>query len=271
MRSSSLRTTKVRATRLRSTRLRAMATLTTVVGGAAAVALTSGAAASAQSGATVYVVQGLPNTTVDVRVDDKVVQKAVPGATLAGPFTVAAGSRTISFTAGGKELLTRSLKLKSGQNTDLVLHLPVDPKATPVVTQFDNSLSAVPDNKASVVVTHTAAVPPADVVVDGKVLFANIANGESLSVVVPPTTYSVKIVPAGESGPAVLGPIDLTVKGGSLNRVFAVGDPASTTMRVVTQVIDAPAKGSSSAPSRVDTGNGGQVAGYRPWVVPFGR
>jgi hypothetical protein len=246
-------------------------TVSTLTLAASAVALTSGTAASAQSSATIYVVQGLPSTTVDVLVDDKAVKTKVPGASLAGPFTVESGSRTVSFVSGGKELLTRSVTLKPGQNTDLVLHLPVDPDAKPVLTQFDNSLAAVPDDKAAVVVTHTAAVPPADVVVDGKVLFANIANGESLSVVVPTATYSVKIVPAGESGPAVLGPVDLAVKGGSLNRVFAVGDPASTTMRVVTQVIDVPAKGSSAAPSRVDTGSGGQVAGYRPWVVPFAR
>ena len=76
------------------------------------------------------------------------------------------------------------------------------------------------------------AVPPADVRVNGKVFFANIANGESLNLVVPADTYAVDIVPAGASSPVVLGPLDLTVKGGSLNRVFAVGDPTSSSMRV---------------------------------------
>ena len=65
--------------------------------------------------------------------------------------------------------------------------------------------------KARLVVAHTAVVPPADVRVDGTVLFSNIANGEALTLVVPGGTYNVDIVPAATSGPVVFGPVPVAV------------------------------------------------------------
>ena len=165
----------------------------------------------------------------------------------------------MTFTAGGKALLESRVTVKAGGSTDVVLHLPVDPAGAPVVTLFDNTSTPVPADKASVTVAHTAAVPPADIRVDGKVFFANVANGESLNLVVPADTYAVDVVPAGTTGPAVLGPLDLTVKGGSLNRVFAVGDPTSSSMRAVVQMLPLTPTG-SPAPDLVDTGTGGQAA-----------
>ena len=53
----------------------------------------------------------------------------------------------------------------------------------------------MPNGKALLVVSHVAAVPPADIRVNNQVLFANIANGESLKLVVPVATYKVSIVP----------------------------------------------------------------------------
>ena len=74
----------------------------------------------------------------------------------------------------------------------------------------------------------------------------------------PAGTYSVDIVPAGESSPVVFGPVNLTVQGGSLNRVYAVGDPAATTMNVAVHVIKVPETGSAQ-PTMVDTGTGGMA------------
>ena len=58
----------------------------------------------------------------------------------------------------------------------------------------------------------------------------------------------------------MLGPLDLAVTGRSLNRVYAVGDPASDDMRVVVHVVAVVSAG-SAAPGRVDTGSGGQAVG----------
>jgi hypothetical protein len=163
------------------------------------------------------------------------------------------------FTDGnGTVVATNTIDAQAGSSSDLVLHLTSAAGDPPVVTQFPNDLNAVPTDKASVTVAHTAAVPPADVRVDGQVLFANIANGESLNLVVPVGTYQVDIVPAGESSPVVFGPVDLAVQGGSLNRVYAVGDPAAATMNVAVHVIKVPETGSPQ-PTMVDTGTGGMA------------
>ncbi|WP_076263885.1 DUF4397 domain-containing protein [Intrasporangium flavum] len=213
---------------------------------------------AAQPQATIYVVQGLPGRTVDVTVDGAPRARAMAGATLSPAIGLPPGRHTISFSDRGSHILDRTVDLKNGSSSDVVLHLPVNPAGAPTVTMYDNATDPLPAGKAALVVAHTAAVPPADVRVDGKVLFANIANGESLDLVVPAGTYAVDIVPAGASSPVVLGPLDLPVKAGSLNRVFAVGDPASSSMRVVVQVLPVGRTG-SGAPGRVDTGTGGQA------------
>jgi hypothetical protein len=95
------------------------------------------------------------------------------------------------------------------------------------------------------------------------VLFANVANGESLQLLVPVATYKVSIVPTGGTEPVFFGPVSLTVKSGAVNRVYAVGDPETKTMNVVVHVIDAAATGSDK-PSEVNTGTGGQAVGDGP-------
>jgi hypothetical protein len=225
----------------------------------AAVPAVFAAPAGAASGGVVYVVQGLPGQTVDVRVDGKVVARGVAATKVVGPFSVPAGQRRITAVAGGKTLVDRQIAVKAGTNQDVVIHRPAAPSAPPVITSYPNKLTAVPKDKAAVRVAHTAAVGPADIRVNGKVLFANVANGESLDVVVPAGTYTVEIVPAGANGPVVLGPAKLPVQAGYLTRVFAVGEPNSKTMTVAVATLRLPGTGTDK-PGMVDTGTGGQVA-----------
>jgi hypothetical protein len=244
-----------------------IATATILVGSVLIGGVTSGTAAAgqaaaiqdtqAQDEATLYVVQGLPGAAITVAVDGQTVAQNVQTTNVVGPFEVSAGARTLTFTdANGTVVAQNTVDAGAGSSSDLVLHLTSAAGDPPVVTQFPNDLTGVPGDKASLTVAHTAAVPPADIRVDGKVLFANIANGESLNLVVPVGSYQVDIVPAGESSPVVFGPVDLAVQGGSLNRVYAVGDPAAATMNVAVHVLKVPESG-SPAPTMVDTGTGG--------------
>lgn len=222
-------------------------------------ALMAGPPANAASNAKVYVVQGLPGTTVDVQVDGKSVGKGVKQASVTGPVTLKAGEHKLTVRSGGSVLLERMFTVKANGNSDIVVHRPASPSGKPVITVFQNDLTAVPADKASVTVAHTAAVPPADIKVNGKVLFSNVANGESLHVVVPAGTYKVQIVPTGQDSPSILGPADLPVKGGSLTNVYAIGEPKSGTMNVVVHEFRL-GKTGTGKPSKVDTGTGGQAA-----------
>jgi len=229
------------------------------------------APSQAAADAEIYVVQGLPGKSLDIEVDGKTVARDVKTAAVVGPFSVRGGNRKVTFSDAGDVVLERKFDVKAKSSWDVVVHLPEKSGRDATVTVFRNDLSSVPQGKASLTVAHTATVPPADIQVDGKVLFADIGNGESLNLVVPVATYKVAIVPTGKSKPVILGPVSLTVKGGYLNRVYAIGDPSKKTMNVAVHVIAAGARGSEK-PSRVDTGTGGQAVGYQPSsLVPLTR
>lgn len=210
--------------------------------------------------AKIYVVQGLPGKNLDVAVDGKTVATNVKTAAVAGPFEVKSGSRKVTFKDGNTVVLERVFSVKPKSSWDVVVHLPAAPSTKPAVTVFRNDLSPVPQGKAELTVAHTATVPAADIRVNNKVLFSDISNGESLNLTVPVATYKVAIVPTGKSSPVYLGPVSLTVKGGALNRVYALGDPQKKTMNVAVHVIATGTSGSNQ-PTKVNTGTGGQAVG----------
>ena len=219
----------------------------------------------------VYFIQGLPDQVVDVAIDGKPVARGVKTAAVVGPFEVSPGASTVTVTAQGKTLLQRKVSVKAQGSSDVVLHLPARGTGDATITAYRNDLWSVPKDKAALTVAHTAAVPAADIRVNGKVLFSDISNGESLSLVVPVATYQVAIVPTGKSKPFYFGPVDLTVQGGALNRVYAIGDPAKKTMNVAVHVLTAASMG-SARPSKVNTGTGGQADGAGPaWLVDLYR
>lgn len=221
--------------------------------------LTAGPSFAADD-AQIYIVQGLPGKNLDIAVDGKSVAKDLKTAAVAGPFAVDSGERKVTFSDEGDVVLERMFTVTAKSSWDVVIHLPAAGNSKPAVTVFKNDLSAVPKGKAELTVAHTAKVPPADIRVNGKVLFENVANGESLNLTVPVATYKVAIVPTRESKPVILGPLSLTVKGGALNRVYALGDPDKKTMNVAVHVIATGSSG-SAPPSKVNTGSGGQAVG----------
>lgn len=145
------------------------------------------------------------------------------------------------------------------RSVDIVLHWLADKKDTPEVTVFDNDLNPLAIKKARLTVAHTAVVPPADVRVDRKVLFANIANGEFVSADVPAGSYSVDVVPTGQTGHALFGPVTLPVTANNLTRVFAIGQPKDHSMDAIVQTLPLRTAG-SPAPDLVGAGTAGLVS-----------
>lgn len=230
--------------------------------GAAAVLLVlpvGGAAAQAKS-ATVYVVQGVAGETVSIAVDGNAVDDAAAAKTIVGPLALAPGEHTLTVDGQGDVLdVEATIEVAAGASVDAVIHRQVDPTAAPIVTTYDNDLSKVAKGSGRVAVAHVAAVGPADVRVQDEVLFANIANGEVLTLTVPAKTYLVEIVPAATDGPAVLGPVDLPVAKAALTRVFAIGVAAEGTMDAIVQVLPLGVRGSGKSPTLIDAGSGGQA------------
>ncbi|GAA1478343.1 hypothetical protein GCM10009623_27890 [Nocardioides aestuarii] len=215
--------------------------------------------AAAPDAGQVYVVQGVAGTTWDIAVDGEGVASDVDGKEVVGPFDLAAGAHELRA-ARGDATVEAEFDVAAGESVDVVIHLPVDASKDPVVTSFANDLAPVADGKTRLSIAHTAAVGPADIKVDGDVLFADVASGEELTVAVPADTYRVAVVPAATDDPPVLGPVDLPLRAATYTRVFAIGVAARGTMDAVVHELPVSVKGSDTAPGGIPGGRGGQHA-----------
>lgn len=233
------------------------------------------AASAAPATGELFVVHALAGSTADISVDGEVVLAAAEPKAVVGPLSVAPGEHVVTVAVEGAQPITASVVLAAGESADVVAHQGADPTSDGILTVFPNDLSAVAPGKARLVVAHTATVPPADVRVDGTVLFSNVANGEALTLVVPGGSYEVDIVPASTDGPVVFGPVTLAVAAEQLNRVYAFGNPETQSMDAIVRTAALPVDGAAT-PDDVDTGSGGQAwllhrpAGAAGGVVALG-
>jgi hypothetical protein len=223
----------------------------------ATMAVASTARAAGSTG-TAYVVHGVVGETVDIFVDGENVCPDAAPKTVVGPLKLEAGSHELVVKKGDTALLTTKFTVKAGGSIDVVVHPMADTSGKITATVFPNNVKPIGRGKARIVVTHVALAPPADVRIDGKPAFRNVASGESLWLDVPAKTYKVDIVPTA-GGAAILDPVSLKLPAGKLTRVFAIGDPSKGTMDAVVQKLDLAVVG-ADAPTSVQTGDGGQAA-----------
>ena len=216
--------------------------------------------AKAPQSGQVFVVQALTGPAVSVSVDGEPEEQVASGEVL-GPLSLAPGKHTVTVTGSNPSwTMDASVTTRAGGSSDVVLHRPASVQGPPTVTVYRNPVTAVPADKGRVMVAHTATVPPADITVNGDVIFSNVANGEFATAEVPAGTHQVSIVPTGRTKPVLLGPLDLAAEAGTLTQVFAVGRPSNNSMDVVVHTLPVSTRG-TSAPEQVNTGSAGLVAG----------
>jgi hypothetical protein len=235
-------------------------TAAVALGGAAAVTLlpAAGAAAASRPAALVYLVHAIPGLPADVFLDGRPIARTTRPETVVGPLSVPAGQHVVTLQDGGRSLTRARFTATAGQSIDLVAQRSADNARTPQLVVFRNDLQPVGPGKGRLVVAHTAAAPPAEVRVDGKTLLRDVAPGEALSVLVPARSYAVEVLGSQGSG-AILAPVRVSVRAGTLTRVFAVGNPSDGTADAVVQVLPVPVVGAGH-PRAVRTGDGGQAA-----------
>lgn len=207
--------------------------------------------------ARVTVIQAVPGEAVDIRIADRTVATAAAVGDVLGPFELAAGRHDISF-AGSGFTVDSEIVVAAGGSSDVVVHLPADVGGDPVVHSYAAPAGAIGPDKARVMLAHTATVAPADVEVDGRTVFTNIANGEFAEADVPAGTIEVALLPSGTAGDPILGPLDLALEAGTLSMVYAYGNPSDGSMSVIAHTSDLSADG-TVRPSRIDTGSAGLV------------
>ena len=225
-------------------------------------------AATEAAQGTITVVQAVPDQTVAVRVDGKQVGAPVGVGGLVGPLRLSAESHEITFRDSSGALdVTSTLEVKAGSTIDVVLHRPAAVGAEPVVNSYGTPTDPIGPGKARVLVAHTATVAPADVRVNGQIVFTNIANGEYATADVPAGTHEVELLPTGSTTDPILGPIDLTVAAGTVSMVYAVGTPTDGSMNVILHSGTLSADG-SVVPDTIRTGTAGLAGTAR--VRTFG-
>ena len=206
--------------------------------------------------AQVTVVQAVPGSDVDVSIDGRPVATGAGVGDVLGPFELDPGEHAVEFRGTGGVGVESTLDLEAGSSSDVVLHLPAEVGAEPVVHSYLAPTSSIGPGKARVVLAHTATVAPADVEVDGAIVFRNIANGEFAEADVPAGTLQVALLPTGSRNNPILGPVDVTLEARTLSMIYAYGNPRDGSMNVIAHTTRLEADG-SVAPTTIDTGAAG--------------
>lgn len=209
--------------------------------------------ASADDGARIHLIHGIPGVDVDVEAGGENVFEnftfgdtqdlsALAGATLEGLKVKAAGTDTVAIDAG-------DVALPASGNYTVIAHL--DAEGTPSLAVFENDASNTKAGEGRLTVRHAAAAPAVDILANGAAAFENVTNGNGGSLDLAAGVISASVVPTGETEPVVIGPADLDVKEGEHLLVYAVGSLDDDSLTVLTETIT----GLHTAPAEVNTGN----------------
>jgi hypothetical protein len=126
-----------------------------------------------------------------------------------------------------------SFVVNVAESSTVIAHL--SEQGTPTFTKFVNDLRPLAAGQGRVVVRHTAAAPPVNVLLSGRsnALLRNLRNPEqSVSTTLREGTYRAQIFPA-TGGRRVFGPAPVPVAAGQALFVHAVGSLATGSFTVI--------------------------------------
>ncbi|RPF20917.1 DUF4397 domain-containing protein [Myceligenerans xiligouense] len=213
--------------------------------------------------ATLSVLHGVPDTTVDVWVDGELTVDDFEPGDMAGPLELPAGTYSVAITAADAEDASDpvigpvDLTLDAGGNYTAVAHL--DAGGAPTATLFMNDLSETAAGEGRLTVRHVAAAPAVDVLAGGEPVITGLENPDEALLDLPAGTVSASVAAAGTTEP-VLGPADVEIADGVNTIVYAWGSLDDDTLALATQTID----GLHSAPGGVPAGTSGMAADATP-------
>jgi len=216
--------------------------------------------ASAEEGAQVSVIHGIPGLTVDVFVNGDLTLEGFEPGEVAGPLTLPAGDYELAIAPMGAGIegavLTGTASVTDGLNASIVAYL--SEMGDPGIAIFVNDTSAIAAGESRLIVRHTAAAPTVDILLaDGTPLFqgvTNFANGapNEGQLDVPAGMYDVRIAPAGAGVEAAVFSADgVELPEGTARIVYATGSLADGSFGLVLQDI----AGLGETPTEVPTGD----------------
>ncbi|MBD5784747.1 DUF4397 domain-containing protein [Cellulosimicrobium terreum] len=242
---------------------RRSAALAGAVGLVALGAFVAPATADTEDGASLSVLHGVPDTPVDVWVDDELTLDDFQPGDLAGPLDLPAGTYTVAITAPDATDTSEpvigpvDLPLDAGGSYTAVAHL--DAEGAPTATLFTNDMSPTAAGEGRLTVRHVAAAPAVDVLAGDDPVITGLENPDEDVLDLPAGTISVSVAAAGTTDP-VIGPADVTVAEGVNTIAYAWGSLDDDTLALATQTVE----GLHSSPSGVPAGMTGVAATPSP-------
>jgi hypothetical protein len=240
---------------------------------AAAAFIAVGAPAGAQAAtASVVVIHGIPDTPVDVYVNDALTLEDFAPGTVTDALQLPAGTYNLDLRAPDADpasapLLTADATVSAGGSYSIVAHLTA--AGAPTITPFVNDTTPTKAGEGGIVVRHTAAAPAVDVYAGTTKVISSLANPSSAGpLYVPVGTISASVTAAGAAVP-VIGPADVPVAAGKVTIVYAIGSLEGETLGVVVQSLEVGVAAAvattttapAAIPNRVEAGDSGLAAG----------
>lgn len=234
------------------------------IGAGALVALGAVAPANAaEDNAMLSVLHGIPDTPVDVYVNDELTIDDFQPGDLAGPLELPAGTYSVALTAtdaadaSDPVLGPIDLPLEAGGNYTAVAHL--DAEGAPTANLFTNDVSDIAAGEGRLTVRHVAAAPAVDVLAGGSAVISGLENPNEQTLNLPAGTVEASVAAAGTTEP-VIGPAPVDVAEGTLTIVYAWGSLEADNLALATQTVT----GMHSTPDGVPAGSAGLVATNSP-------
>jgi hypothetical protein len=265
-------------------------TATLALGSIALLAASPNLAQAQAPPASVVIIHGVPDATVDVYVNGALTLDDFAPNTVTDPVELPAGTYDIEVrgadaAATDPALFGGSATVSGGMDYSVVAHLTA--AGTPTLTAFANDAGPTAAGSGCVIVRHTAAAPAVDVYAGDTRVISGLANPESSATLeVPVGTVPATVTAAGASA-AVLGPADVPVTEGDCTIVYAVGSLEAQNLGVLVQTLPVgtvpeptlpeptvpqptvpqpttpptPPTSPAPIPNRVDSGDSGLAAG----------
>ncbi len=215
---------------------------------------------SAQSGADLTLVHGIPGTTVDVVVDGTVVIDAFVPGSLANISSFAGQTLknvTVTDDATDDVLIgpIASLVIPGSGSHSVVAHL--DASGTAVLSTFENNTKdTAKPGEARLTLRHTAEAPAVDLILGDQRPIVGATNGQSAEIELPDGELTdAQLALTGDVAIAEIATLDLAANTNTI--VYAVGSADDDTLDFVVQTVDfavaAPATTTTTVPGATTT------------------
>ncbi len=216
------------------------ATLVTVLAATTAGAATAPRTHRTPALARVSLVQGLPDTSVDVYLNGVEIVQDFRFKGVVGPLPLVPGHFHIALRLHGsprdtKPFLSESGKLVAGGNRTIVANLTT--AGNPTLTNFWNPWPSLMKGRAELVVRNAGDDPGLTVYADGLRIFRNMTDPSSAAIRLPSEFVRITMKDYGTST-IVVGPVGMYLGSKTVTVLYVIGSQSTGTLTTARQVFD---------------------------------